>query len=147
MNLICIPFAYEENMNSGVNVSIKGKGKIEIYLKNACAALISAKYYNPDSDVALVTNFGRWNIPEEFLSIFDKWEIKVMEIPFDQFRFQGSYTWALAFYKLCVLKKLSCMKYESICYMDTDVYIQGRVLMLFGQNAGRISCYMISIMA
>ena len=125
MNLICIPFAYEENMNSGVNVSIKGKGKIEIYLKNACVALISAKYYNPDSDVALVTNFGRWNIPEEFLSIFDKWEIKVMEIPFDQFRFQGSYTWALAFYKLCVLKKLSCMKYESICYMDTDVYIQG----------------------
>lgn len=56
MNLICIPFAYEENMNSGVNVSIKGKGKIEIYLKNACVALISAKYYNPDSDVALVTN-------------------------------------------------------------------------------------------
>ncbi len=50
MNLICIPFAYEENMNSGVNVSIKGKGKIEIYLKNACVALISAKYYNPDSD-------------------------------------------------------------------------------------------------
>lgn len=48
MNLICIPFAYEENMNSGVNVSIKGKGKIEIYLKNACVALISAKYYNPD---------------------------------------------------------------------------------------------------
>lgn len=44
MNLICIPFAYEENMNSGVNVSIKGKGKIEIYLKNACVALISAKY-------------------------------------------------------------------------------------------------------
>lgn len=28
-------------------------------------------------------------------------------------------------FKLCVLKKLSCMKYESICYMDTDVYIQG----------------------
>ena len=27
MNLICIPFAYEENMNSGVNVSIKGKGR------------------------------------------------------------------------------------------------------------------------
>ncbi len=27
MNLICIPFAYEENMNSGVNVSIKGKAK------------------------------------------------------------------------------------------------------------------------
>ena len=44
MNLICIPFAYEENMNSGVNVSIKGKGKIEIYLQNACVALISAKY-------------------------------------------------------------------------------------------------------
>lgn len=146
MNLICIPFAYEENMNSGVNVSIKGKGKIEIYLKNACVALISAKYYNPDSDVALVTNFGRWNIPEEFLSIFDKWEIKVMEIPFDQFRFQGSYTWALAFYKLCVLKKLSCMKYESICYMDTMSTFR-EVLMLFGQNAGRISCYMISIMA
>ena len=36
MNLICIPFAYEENMNSGVNVSIKGKGKIEI------------EYFSPD---------------------------------------------------------------------------------------------------
>ena len=28
MNLICIPFAYEENMNSGVNVSIKGKSTV-----------------------------------------------------------------------------------------------------------------------
>lgn len=28
MNLICIPFAYEENMNSGVNVSIKGKTSV-----------------------------------------------------------------------------------------------------------------------
>lgn len=27
MNLICIPFAYEENMNSGVNVSIKGQNR------------------------------------------------------------------------------------------------------------------------
>lgn len=58
MNLICIPFAYEENMNSGVNVSIKGKGKIEIYLKNACVALISAKYYNPAlADGIFLKNF------------------------------------------------------------------------------------------
>ena len=39
MNLICIPFAYEENMNSGVNVSIKGKGKIEIYLKECLCGI------------------------------------------------------------------------------------------------------------
>ena len=104
MNLICIPFAYEENMNSGVNVSIKGKGKIEIYLKNACVALISAKYYNPDSDVALVTNLGRGNIPEEFLSIFDKWEIKVMEIPFDQLDFKVVIYGRLHFISVAFLK-------------------------------------------
>ena len=53
-------------------------------------ALISAKYYNPDSDVALVTNFGRWNIPEEFLSIFD--EIRIHGYACDKEEFEVGLT-------------------------------------------------------
>ena len=32
-------------------------------MKNCCVSLLSAKHYNPDSDVALVTNI---DIPNEF---------------------------------------------------------------------------------
>lgn len=125
MNLICIPFAYKEGMNSGVNISAKGGETVKVYLKNAGVALVSAKYYNPDCDVAFATNLSRSDLPDAFLELLDHWKIQVIEIPFDTFRFPGNYTWSLAFYKLCVLKKIAKMGYQSVCYLDTDVYIQG----------------------
>lgn len=143
MNLICVPFAYEENMNSGVNISTGG-GKKEVYLKNASVALISAKQYNPECEVALATNMARENIPDEFLRIFDDWKIKILEIPFDDFRFPGNYTWALAFYKLCALKKLTDMEYDSICYLDTDVYIQGDFDAIWAECKQNIMLYDIN---
>lgn len=121
-NLICIPFAYKDGMNSGVNIS--GGKKLEIYLKNASVALVSAKQFNSDCDVAFATNLKEKELPNEFLKILREWDIQVLEIPYNEFEFPGDYTWSLAFYKLCVLKRISEMKYMSVCYLDTDVYIQ-----------------------
>ena len=66
-NLICIPFAYKDGMNSGVNIS--GGKKLEIYLKNASVALVSAKQFNSDCDVAFATNLKEKELPNEFLKI------------------------------------------------------------------------------
>lgn len=124
MNLICIPYAYDKNKNSGVNLS-KNCNTIGIYLKNAAVALFSAKHFNPDCAIAFATNLTRQELPSEFLELVDKWQILVFEIPFDDYVFSGDYPWSLAYYKLCVLQKISNMEYQAICYCDTDVYVQG----------------------
>mgnify|MGYP000342961032 CR=1 FL=1 len=53
--VICIPFAYDKTMYSGVNVSEKAE-KIKVYLKNAAVALCSAKQFNKECDVVFATN-------------------------------------------------------------------------------------------
>ena len=136
---ICIRGKYELGCQY-----FNGGGKKEVYLKNASVALISAKQYNPECEVALATNMARENIPDEFLRIFDDWKIKILEIPFDDFRFPGNYTWALAFYKLCALKKLTDMEYDSICYLDTDVYIQGDFDAIWAECKQNIMLYDIN---
>ena len=143
MNLICIPFAYKEGMNSGVNISGRG-GKLKIYLKNASVALISAKYYNPDCDVAFATNLNHSDLPNDFLELLNSWEIQIIELPYDTFRFSGNYTWSLAFYKLCVLKKIAEMNYQSVCYLDTDVYIQGSFEAVWNECEQNIMMYDIN---
>lgn len=120
-NIICIPFAFKENTNTGVNV----KGDVfTVYLKNACVALCSAKHYNPGCEVSFVTNISIDNLPGEYVDILKKNDVTITEVPFDEFTFSGNYLWSLAFYKLCILKHMSKMNYQNICYLDTDVYIQ-----------------------
>ena len=53
--IICIPFAHEAQMNSGVNLS-NGADRLKLYLKNAAVSLCSAKHYNPDCSVVFATN-------------------------------------------------------------------------------------------
>ena len=120
-NIICIPFAFKENTNTGVNV--KGDA-FTVYLKNACVALCSAKHYNPGCEVSFVTNISIDNLPGEYVDILKKNDVTITEVPFDEFTFSGNYLWSLAFYKLCILKHMSKMNYQNICYLDTDVYIQ-----------------------
>lgn len=122
-NLICIPFAYEEGMNSGVNISESERKNN--YLKNAFVALFSAKQYNPECDVALATNLKTEDIPGEYAELLKKQDIQVIQIPFEKFRFADNYRWSLAFYKLCVLSHIAQLGYQALCYMDTDVFIQG----------------------
>ncbi len=118
--VILIPYAHLENFNSGVNIKDKAK-KIEIYLKNCCVALISAKTYNPDCDVALVTNI---EIPENYKKILFANKILIFQEDFDEFRFDYDIKWALAFYKLCALSKIvKKYDYKYYSYLDSDVYI------------------------
>ena len=121
-NLICIPFAFKEGANGGVNIS---GSAYTTYLKNACVSLCSAKYYNPQCEVCFATNIKEIDIPMEYRNIFSNAGITVRYVPFDYFVFPDDYLWSLAFYKLCVLKYFSEEDYQNICYMDTDVYVQG----------------------
>lgn len=121
-NVICIPFVYDDKKQSGVNVY--GHEKLQIYLKNACVALVSAKKYNMECVVMLATNLTKEQIPKNITRVLKENEIEIYTIPFDRFCFSADYLWSLAFYKLCVLSHLSEMEYDNICYMDTDVYVQ-----------------------
>lgn len=119
--IIIIPYADLDNANTGVNIKKQGNRK-EIYLKNCCVALLSAKHYNADSDVALVTNI---EVPTTYKNLLINNNIKIIKADFDSFRFTENYTWALAFYKLCALKYvLSKFDYKYISYLDSDVYVQ-----------------------
>lgn len=140
-NIICIPFAFKEDANTGVNV----KGDVyTIYLKNACVALCSAKYFNKESEVALVTNISINKIPKEYKEVLANFKISIIEIPFDNFIFPDNYLWSLAFYKLNILKYLSKSDYKNICYMDTDVYIQDNFQYIWEECQQKILLYDIN---
>lgn len=124
--VICVPFAFEEGMNSGVNIS-KNLERVGSYLKNACVSLVSAKRNNPDCCVVLATNLEKDLIPNEFQIVLRQANVEIKYIPFDYFRFPSTYKWALAFYKLCVLKYLVNERYDFICYLDADTYVQNKV--------------------
>lgn len=141
LNLICTPFAFKKGANTGVN--IKGDA-YNVYMKNACVALCSAKYYNSDCEVALVTNIPEEQISDEYINVFKQFDIKIIEIPFDYFRFADKYEWSLAFYKLCTLKHLTNSKYENICYLDTDVYVQSNLNNLWRECRNSIMLYDIN---
>ena len=122
--LICTPFAFETAMNTGVNIGQKEKA-LETYFQNASVALVSAKHYNHECDVAFITNLQTEQIPHQYQSLFSDEGIEIIHMPFDYFRFPKDTLWSLAFYKLCVMKHLCECDYDTICYMDADVYIQG----------------------
>lgn len=118
--LIMVPYANIESMRGGVN--IKDQQRVDIYLKNCCVSLLSAKHYNQDCDVALVTNI---EIPDEYGKVLREKGIMIIKAEFDAFKFPDEYKWGLAFYKLCALKHiLDNYDYDLFSYIDTDVYIQ-----------------------
>ena len=103
-NLICIPYAYDPKKKSGVNVS--GNDTLNIYMMNACTALISAKRHNSECDVALITNLEKDAVPAEYCELLEREHVLIYTIPYDDFVFSNEYTWSLAFYKLCILKNI-----------------------------------------
>lgn len=119
-NLIFCALAFDEHMKSGVNMS-KANNKVELYLKNAFVALFSAKKNNPECEVALVTNLALNPLWE---NQFSKSDIKIYRKDFDCFRFGSDYTWGLAFYKLCAIKRMLELHYDNYLIVDTDVYFQ-----------------------
>lgn len=141
--IICIPFAYEAKMNSGVNVSNK-TDKTLLYLQNATVALCSAKHYNKDCDVVFATNMSLEQIPMEIQNIFLENGIRILNIQFDRYRFPDNYQWSLAFYKLCVLSHIVEDGWDYICYMDTDVYVQNSFEAVWQECALNILLYDIN---
>ena len=99
-NLFFVPFAFDKNKKTGVNV---GKNSLSIYLKNLCVSLISAKKTTPNIDVALVSNI---EIPTEYEKLLLENDVLIFIEPFDSFVFPDDYLWSLAFYKLCALEKM-----------------------------------------
>lgn len=122
--LILIPFASKKSYESGVNLKKSiANGAIDIYLKNCCVACISAKAKSGDmTDVALVTNI---KIPNPYNDLLQNNGVKIINAEFDDFDFGGNCLWALAFYKLCALKKaISVTNYDYYSYLDADVFVQ-----------------------
>lgn len=123
-HLIMVPYAHISTMETGVNTGSKDRSKQkEMYLKNCCVALVSAKIHNPETDVALVTNI---EVPEPYSGILSRAGVAVIRIPFDKFNFGDKYVWGLAFYKLCAQYHIShSTEYEAVACLDSDIYIQG----------------------
>jgi hypothetical protein len=118
-NLFFVPFAFDENKMTGVNVKNNAQNT---YLKNLCVSLISAKKTNPDIDVALVSNI---RIPLEYEQLLSANQVCIYLEPFDSFVFADDYLWCLAFYKLCALEKMvSKYDYDNYIYTDADVFVQ-----------------------
>lgn len=121
MNLICIPFAYDANKNSGKNIDTKLDIE-ELYIKCSIVSLISAKTNNPDSEVAFATNI---NLKEDLIALLNKHNIKVLHIDYDCFLFPSNYPWSLAFYKLCVMKHILDLGiYSKTIFIDCDTFCQ-----------------------
>ena len=124
--IIFVPFAYVENKRSGINISAETESKkIDVYMKNICNALVSAKNHNPTCTVALVTNLVDSQIPIHIRQIFQEQSVDVLRVNFDRFLFRADYPWSLAFYKFCALSHLLDMDYQYFCWLDSDVWVQG----------------------
>lgn len=141
-NLIIIPFAYKAAANTGVNIRNK-KSSLDIYLKNCCVALISARINNAsDTDCALVTNI---NVPEHYRKLLTMNGIHIIRQEFDCFNFGDSYRWSLAFYKLCALYRVvRCTQYDNYSYCDSDVYIQSSFTNVWKECRDHIMLYDIN---
>ena len=86
-------------------------------------ACVSAKKNCKDNtDVALVTNI---DVPTEYKKVLEQNGVKILRYNFDKFKFDGKYTWSLAFYKLCTLYHATEeLDYDNYAFMDSDVYVQ-----------------------
>ena len=138
-NLFFVPFAFDEKKATGVNVT---KNVLNIYLKNLCVSLISAKRATPNIDVALVCNI---KIPDEYEELLAKNDVIIYNESFDSFVFNDDYIWCLAFYKLCALEKMvNKYDYDNYIYADADVFVQNSLDNVFLELKDNILLYDIN---
>ena len=119
MNLVFCAYAYKNNFQSGHNMT--SNDTVNVYLKNCFVALKSCRYFNPDIEVALITNM-KLNV--EWTNLYQNNNIKIFNISYQNFLFSPEYDWSLAFYKLCALKYATTLDYNNIALIDTDTYTQ-----------------------
>lgn len=121
--LIIVPYAHKEGFKIGANVRNLDRA-VDMYMKNCCVACASAQMNTcENTDVVFVSNIVP---PEPYKSILERIGIKIIRQEFDVFNFGGSYSWSLAFYKLCaIFHVIQCFDYDYYAYLDSDVYVQG----------------------
>ena len=119
--LIVVFYADDEKKRAGNNIQNNEKRR-DTYFKNASATLVSAKHYNPETDVALITNTS---VPKEYADLLKLNGIMVFREEYDDFLFEDC-AWSLAFYRFCALKHLiQKYEYERIIMLECDMYVQG----------------------
>lgn len=121
-NLIFCAFAFKEGFQTSMQTEKEAGSLVtEMYLKNIFVALTSAKLYNPNDDVCLVTNC---DLPDEWQKRMDGQGLMVKKVAFNAFEIPKEFPWALAFYKLCALEAMTEQgaEYDHILIMDADTY-------------------------
>lgn len=118
-NLIFTVFAFKDGFKNSPQLGGKADKKtIDVYMKNICVSLISAKLANPRDDVMLVVNK---KIEEKYKKIFDSYDIKIRIADFLHFQFPERFSWALAFFKLNSLKwVVENLNYDNYLLIDAD---------------------------
>lgn len=120
-NLVACSFAFMEGFNTSPQLNRKaGNETTQMYLKNIFVSLVSGKKNNPEDHFVLCVNEA---IDTEWVDRFEKEGIEVKVIPFDTFFISKDFTWALAYFKLCVMKALTDEGgYDRYLLMDADTY-------------------------
>lgn len=141
--IIFVPFAFDRRKQSGINIS-NNSDRLLLYLKNATNALVSAKIYNKECTVALVTNLESDELPENIKHLLIKYDIRIFHYDYDRFVFPDDYGWSLAFYKLCSLSHLIEQSYEYYLWLDADVWVQGKFDAIWEECQYKIMLYDIN---
>lgn len=120
-NLVACSFAFMEGFNTSPQLNQSaGNETTQMYLKNIFVSLVSAQRKNPEDSFALCVNE---EIDPAWVKRFSDEGIEVKVIPFDTFFISKDFTWALAYFKLCVMKALTDEgKYDRYLLMDADTY-------------------------
>ena len=116
-------FAYEEEY--GTSSQLRGGtdlGRLEIYMKNIVISLVSIKKQNPDDEVMFIVNTEPPRAFDKYVTILQENGVVLRKVEYDCFRFPEDFPWALAAFKLCVLKYLSEQDYERAMIIDCDTY-------------------------
>lgn len=139
-NLIFNAFAFKENYKNTPQLEKKSQSNtLDIYMKNICVSLITAKMKNPRDCVALVTNK---QLPEKYLEILNTKGIEIVIIPFDEFIMPSKFSWALAFFKLCALKYIvNNTDYDHYLLLDTDTITVNCFQEIWEECTNRIMLY------
>jgi len=118
-NLIFNAFAFKEDYLTSPQIGGMVTDKtINIYMKNIYVSLCSAKWENPQDDVALITNY---EVPSKYKDLFMGKNIQIIKIEFNDFIMPKTFEWALAFFKLCALKYIvNNSNYDKVLLLDAE---------------------------
>jgi len=142
MNIICIPFAFEQNkISRGHQINKDNEAVISRYLEDACVACASAKHYNPNDRVLFVTNMEKAKIKASIRRCLEDHGVEIHTIPYSSFVFDDQYAWSLAFFKLCAFEYISTLEFDCCCYMDSDVFVKRSFDTIWEECAQHIMLY------